>query len=102
MEPDRELQNLIHRWTPPVPSGDLDRRMLERYRGRRGWRGMWTRFIHARLSVPVPALAVGAALLVIVWFAVLSRSAGGRTDPMAGFEPVANPQLIVERAEVRQ
>ena len=101
MERDPELQSLIRRWTPPPASANLNGQMMSRYRRMRGSSGLWRRFLHARLSVPVPALA--ALLLLIACFILLSlRSVQRPGGPMDGFEPVANPKLIVERAEAAQ
>jgi hypothetical protein len=99
METDPELQSLMRRWSPPAPSADLDRRMIDRYRSARGWRAIWRRFLQARLSVPIPAVAV--VLLVAGCLLFLSWSDGKR-DRMAGFEPVASPQWIITPAEVTQ
>ena len=101
MEIDPELQRLVRRWSPPPPSPDLDDRMMARFRSTRGWRGGLRRFLHARLSVPVPLLAAG--LLVAVCLLLVSlRNPGNPGGRMAGFEPVAAPQWTVVRAEVTQ
>jgi hypothetical protein len=106
METDPELRRLIRQWTPPEPTADLDNRMIRRYRNsdsarRGGWRAIWRRFLHARLSVPVPALA--ALLLIAGCLTLLSlRKPDGPRQRMDGFEPVAFPQIDVTRAEVAQ
>ena len=98
MEHDSELRKSIRRWTPPAPGEDLDRRMMARFRGARGWRGAWRRFLHARLSVPVPALAAALLLAACLLLASLGKPGDAR-EPMAGFEPVASPHFVVARAE---
>jgi hypothetical protein len=98
MENDSEVRRLIRRWAAPAPSQDLDRRMMARYRSARGWRGAWRRFLRARLSLPVPALA--AALLLAACLLLLSsRKPDDARERMAGFEPVAAPHFVVARAE---
>jgi|HubBroStandDraft_1064217.scaffolds.fasta_scaffold167306_2 hypothetical protein len=107
METDPELQRLIRQWTPPEPSAQLDSRMIRRYRTSDsvtragGWRAIWRRFLRARLSVPMPAVAV--LLLIAGCLVLLSlRKADGPRQRMDGFEPVALPQINVTRAEVAQ
>jgi hypothetical protein len=101
MGTDLELQSLIRRWSAPAPSSDLDRRMMTRYRSVRGWHAKWRRFLRARLSVPIPLIAAVlllAGCLLLPFF----QKPNGPGERMAGFEPVASPQLIVTRAEVTQ
>ena len=99
MGTDPELKGLIRRWSPPSPSADFDRRMLARFRGARGWRFLWRNFLEARLSLPIPLVA--ATLLVAACLLVFSsRKTGGPRERMAGFEPVASPQMTITRAEV--
>jgi hypothetical protein len=99
MGADPELKDLIRRWSPPSPSPDFDRRMLARFRSARGWRFRWRSFLEARLSVPIPLVA--ATLLVAACLLVFSSGkTGGPGARLAGFEPVASPQMAITRAEV--
>lgn len=100
MGTDPELQSLIRRWSAPAPSAEFDRRMMSRYRKGRGWRATWRRFLRARLSVPVPAVALVVLATGCLLLLTLRRPDGPRVH-MDGFEPVASPQMIVTRAEVR-
>lgn len=101
MGTDPELQGLIRRWSPPSPSADFDRRMITRYRSVRRWRFKWRRFLEARLSVPIPLVA--AMLLVASCLLLFSvRKTDSPRERMAGFEPVASPEMTITRAEVTQ
>jgi hypothetical protein len=101
MGTDPELEGLIRRWSPPNPSADFDRRMVTRFRSARGWRFRWRRFLEARLSVPIP-LVVAMLLVAACLPLFLLRKTGGPRERMAGFEPVASPQITIARAEVTQ
>ena len=98
MGTDRDLQSMIRRWAPPAASPDLDRRMISRYRSARGWRARWRRFLHARLSVPLPLVTAGL-LLGCVFLLLYLRNQDNPRERLAGFEPVATPRMIVTSAE---
>jgi len=99
MERDPELENLIREWEPPEIAGDLNERMMARYRARRG--SFWMRRLEFHVCIPMP-ISVAALLLLLLSSAWLISKQKPETfrDRMAGFEPVSAPSLIVTRAEV--
>jgi len=69
-EPDR-LSELLKEWKQPEPSRDLERRVAAGYSaatsGNRS--GGWRRILAARVSIPVPVLALAALVLIalLLW-----------------------------------
>jgi hypothetical protein len=82
MEPlnDDELNKLLDRWEAPARPHSLRLKVFASKPSL--WRRLWT----GSLRVPIP-VAVGAALLIVLW---LQYSSASRSAPvsLAGFEPV--------------
>ena len=99
MECDPELENLIRGWKPPESAGDLNGRMMARYRARR--RSFWMRRLEFRVAIPAPLAVAGFLVLLVssAWLISTQKHEAFR-DRMAGFEPVRAPSLSVTRAEV--
>lgn len=92
---DEDLKRIVKNWAPPPPGPDFDPSMLRRFHASRP---LWTRFLHARVEVPVPILAVSfLALLLAALFAWPRRA-----PEAPGWQPVAEPRLRVIKAEVNR
>lgn len=61
---------LLQEWKSPEPSPELDRRIVAAYRNALPCPPILRRFLQARVSIPVPAFAVGVlvAVLMFLWF----------------------------------
>jgi hypothetical protein len=105
------LDSLLREWQPPAPPASLDATMLAAYRTS-SRPGLWQRFLHARVSIPVPVLAV----LALITIALLLTFRTGEPQPplpripgyvtrieAAGFEPLPDGAArVVRRPEIRQ
>lgn len=92
---DEDLKRAVKSWSPPEPSADFDDAMMARFRSRRSWISRWLR---AKVAVPVPVLAVSLLALIAAAAFVWQRS---RVPEAPGWQPVAEPKLRVIRAEVQ-
>jgi hypothetical protein len=98
------LHALLEEWKAPEPSPELDRRVAAAYRKARPRPPVWRRFLRARVSIPVPVLAVGvlAAILVLLVFRIASTPKPLTVSPnvvsqlnATGFLPLPNGQARV-------
>jgi hypothetical protein len=113
MREDDPLDRVLREWQapepPPAAVSRMDARVLAAFR-QTARPALWRRFLQARISVPVPVLAM---LLVIV-AALVIQFQWGRTPPpqiegyvtrieATGFQPLRDGAArVVRRAEVRR
>jgi hypothetical protein len=101
------LRAVLREWKAPEPSAALDERVRAGFRAVRP-RSTWARFWTARISVPVPVLAMAALVAAMVWLVefrpsppVPPRRPGVVTRLEAtGFRPEPDGAALVE--EVKQ
>ncbi len=102
-EPD-PLSALLKEWKAPEPSPEFDRRIAAAYRNALPRPPVWMRFWRARVSVPMPVLAVGVlvAVVVLLVFRTASTPKPVTVSPnvvsrlnATGFLPLPNGQARV-------
>jgi hypothetical protein len=107
MSENDPLRAMLEEWQAPEPTAALDERVRAGFRGVRSpCRG--ARFWSARVSVPVPLLAVVLLLVAVVWLVefppaappVPVRQPGVVTRLAAtGFQPEPNGVALVEEVQ---
>jgi hypothetical protein len=101
---DDKLRAVLRAWEAPEPNPEMDARVRAAWRALHppGWKRIWT----ARISVPVPVLAMLlliAALLAVKYGAARRSTAETPSRPgsyvtqlnAAGFQPVPNGEARV-------
>ena len=123
---DPVLQRALRAWQPPLPSPELDRRVLASYRTHLLTEPLWRRGLRGRVALPVPVFALVCLLAIAAW---LSRPAVRNAVParpvvrlvdtsgevqsvvvatpqgasyitsvdLAGFRPVRNAKIVISR-----
>ena len=105
MSENDPLRAVLREWKAPEPSAELDGRVRAGFRASRR-PSAWERFWSARISVPVPVLAMLlliAALLAVKYGAARRSTAETPSRPgsyvtqlnAAGFQPVPNGEARV-------
>src|SRR5262249_58917008 len=92
------LRSVLREWTVPEPPPEIESRLRREFRARHS-RSPWAAFWRLRISIPAPALAVFALVLLALFLqfrtvpAPVSPRAGGgyvtRLDA-TGFQPLPN------------
>ena len=103
MSENDPLRAVLREWRAPEPSGALDERVRSGFRAARG-PSVWARFLTARVSLPVPVLAVAMVLIAMAWLVEFRptppaprRQPGVVTRLEAtGFQPVPDGVALVE------
>jgi hypothetical protein len=97
------LRTVLREWKAPEPSAALDERVRAGFRPARA-PSIWTQFLRARVSVPVPVLAAAMLLIAVVYLVEFRpappappRQPGVVTRLEAtGFQPVPDGVTLVE------
>jgi hypothetical protein len=97
------LRAVLREWKTPEPSAELDTRVRRGFRMARA-PSPWVRFWTARVSVPVPVLAVLMVLVAMVWLvefrpappAPVRRPGMVTRLEATGFQAVPNGVALVE------
>jgi hypothetical protein len=94
---DDQLRSVLRQWEAPDPNPEMDARVHLAWRTSRPrlWKSMWT----ARVSVPVPVLALLLliAAFLVVKFGIVSPAASRYASSLdaAGFQPMPNGEARV-------
>ena len=103
MSENDPLQAVLREWKTPEPSESLDERVRAGFRAARA-PSPWSRFLGARISVPVPVLAAAMLLIAVAYLvefrptpSVPRRQPGVVTRLEAtGFQPVPDGVALVQ------
>jgi hypothetical protein len=106
MSENDPLRAALREWKAPEPSAELDERVRAGFRATRR-PSPWARFLSARVSVPVPALAAVVLLIAVAWLVEFRPAPPTPRQPgvvtrleATGFQPVPNGVALVQ--EVKQ